>query len=48
MKTTATEDEVATVIRVAADIGLRAHALPGALRTAIGLTGNQGAIDANF
>jgi 3-deoxy-7-phosphoheptulonate synthase len=47
MKTTATEDEVATVIRVATDIGLRPHALPGALRTAIGLTGNQGAIDAN-
>ena len=23
------------------------HALPGAIRTAIGLTGNQGAIDAN-
>jgi 3-deoxy-7-phosphoheptulonate synthase len=47
MKTSATEDEVATVIRIATDIGLRPHALPGALRTAIGLTGNQGAIDVN-
>ncbi|HEX3282905.1 MAG TPA: 3-deoxy-7-phosphoheptulonate synthase [Pyrinomonadaceae bacterium] len=47
MKTNATADEVATVIRVATDIGLRPHALPGAIRTAIGLTGNQGAIDAN-
>jgi 3-deoxy-7-phosphoheptulonate synthase len=47
MKANATEPEVATVIRVAADIGLRAHALPGAIRTAIGLTGNQGPIDAN-
>lgn len=47
MKTNATEREVATVIRVATDIGLRPHALPGAMRTAIGLTGNQGAIDAN-
>src|SRR6185436_6805531 len=47
MKTTATKEEVATVIRVATDIGLRPHALPGAIRIAIGLTGNQGAIDAN-
>ncbi|MEO7971077.1 MAG: 3-deoxy-7-phosphoheptulonate synthase [bacterium] len=47
MKTNATEREVATVIRVATDINLRPHALPGAMRTAIGLTGNQGAIDAN-
>ena len=41
MKTNATDREVATVIRVATDIGLRPHALPGAIRTAIGLTGNQ-------
>jgi 3-deoxy-7-phosphoheptulonate synthase len=47
MKTNATEGEVATVIRVATDMGLRPHALPGAMRTAIGLTGNQGAIDPN-
>jgi 3-deoxy-7-phosphoheptulonate synthase len=47
MKRNATEPEVATVIRVATNIGLRAHALPGALRTAVGITGNQGAIDAN-
>lgn len=47
MKTNATERDVATVVRVATDIGLRPHALPGAMRTAIGLTGNQGAIDSN-
>ncbi|MGI8835592.1 MAG: 3-deoxy-7-phosphoheptulonate synthase [Pyrinomonadaceae bacterium] len=47
MKTNATEREVATVVRVAAEIGLRAHALPGALRTAVGITGNQGPVDAN-
>ena len=47
MKTNATEREVATVVRRASEIGLRAHVLPGALRTAIGITGNQGAVDAN-
>lgn len=47
MKTNATEREVGTVVRRASEIGLRAHVLPGALRTAIGITGNQGAVDAN-
>ena len=46
MKTNATEHEVANVIDVVTSIGLRAHAVPGALRTAIGITGNQGAVDA--
>ena len=45
MKTNATEREVGTVVRRASEIGLRAHVLPGALRTAIGITGNQGAVD---
>jgi 3-deoxy-7-phosphoheptulonate synthase len=46
MKTNATEREVATVIDLVTSIGLRAHPVPGALRTAIGITGNQGAVDA--
>src|SRR5712691_5476435 len=46
MKTNATELEVATVIDLVTSIGLRAHPVPGALRTAIGITGNQGAVDA--
>lgn len=46
MKTDATEHEVAAVVEAAGAIGLRAHPLPGALRTAIGITGNQGAVDA--
>lgn len=45
MKTTATEREVATVIDIVTAIGLRAHPVPGALRTAIGITGNHGAVD---
>src|SRR5467141_5025471 len=46
MKTNATEREVAAVIDLVTSIGLRAHPVPGALRTAIGITGNQGAVDA--
>jgi 3-deoxy-7-phosphoheptulonate synthase len=45
MKADATEREVADVIKVVTDLGLRAHPLPGASRTAIGITGNQGAVD---
>src|SRR6266404_3717374 len=46
MKTNATEREVAAVIELVTSSGLRAHPVPGALRTAIGITGNQGAVDA--
>jgi 3-deoxy-7-phosphoheptulonate synthase len=45
MKADATEREVADVLKVISDLGLRAHPLPGANRTAIGITGNQGAVD---
>ena len=45
MKADATEREIADVVRVVAELGLRAHPLPGAQRTAIGITGNQGAVD---
>src|SRR5256884_8872190 len=45
MKADATEREIADVVRVVQDLGLRAHPLPGATRTAIGITGNLGAVD---
>jgi 3-deoxy-7-phosphoheptulonate synthase len=47
MKTDATEREIADVLRVCEELGLRGHPLPGAQRTAIGITGNQGAVDAS-
>src|SRR3712207_4506911 len=46
MKADATERDIAEVVRVVSELGLRAHPLPGANRTAIGVTGNQGAVDA--
>lgn len=45
MKADATERDVAEVVRVVHELGYRAHPLPGALRTAIGITGNQGPIE---
>jgi 3-deoxy-7-phosphoheptulonate synthase len=45
MKADATDAQVAEVIRVVEELGYRAHPLPGATRTAIGITGNQGAVD---
>ena len=45
MKSDATEQEVESVVRIVTELGYRAHALPGATRTAIGITGNQGAVD---
>ncbi len=46
MKTDATEGQVADVVRIVEELGYKAHPLPGATRTAIGITGNQGAVDA--
>ncbi len=37
--------EVDDVIRVIEGLGLRAHPMPGATRTAIGITGNKGELD---
>ena len=34
-------------MRVIEELGFRAHPMPGASRTAIGITGNQGAVDAS-
>jgi 3-deoxy-7-phosphoheptulonate synthase len=45
MKADATEREIEDVLRVVKELGFRAHPLPGATRTAIGVTGNQGAVD---
>jgi 3-deoxy-7-phosphoheptulonate synthase len=45
MQANATEREIADVVKVVNELGLRAHPLPGATRTAIGITGNTGAID---
>ena len=45
MKADATEREIADVLSIIKELGLRGHPLPGASRTAIGITGNQGAVD---
>jgi 3-deoxy-7-phosphoheptulonate synthase len=45
MKADATEVDIRDVVSIISDIGLRPHVLPGAQRTAIGITGNQGPVD---
>lgn len=45
MKPEATKEEIDNVVSVIRGHGLKAHPMPGATRTAIGITGNQGAID---
>jgi len=45
MKSQASADQVEHVLRAIRDHGLTPHPLPGATRTAIGITGNTGAID---
>jgi len=45
MKSGAAESEIAEVVRVIEHLGYRSHVMPGATRTAIGITGNQGAVD---
>ncbi|MBV9208993.1 MAG: 3-deoxy-7-phosphoheptulonate synthase [Acidobacteria bacterium] len=45
MKIDATEREIADVVSVIEELGFKAHPMPGAQRTAIGVTGNQGAVD---
>jgi 3-deoxy-7-phosphoheptulonate synthase len=45
MQSHATEEQVRAVCRRIESLGLKAHAIPGAGRTAIGITGNQGAVD---
>jgi 3-deoxy-7-phosphoheptulonate synthase len=45
MQSHATEEQVRTVCQRIESLGLKAHPIPGAGRTAIGITGNEGAID---
>src|SRR5882757_3381916 len=42
MKSHATEEQVRAVCQKIEKLGFRAHSMPGATRTAIGITGNQG------
>jgi 3-deoxy-7-phosphoheptulonate synthase len=45
MQSHATEEQVRAVCRQIESLGLKAHPIPGAARTAIGITGNDGAVD---
>ena len=45
MKSDATASDIEKVLRVIETLGFRGHAMPGENRTAIGVTGNKGAID---
>ena len=45
MKAQATPEEIQAVCEQIEQLGLRAHPLPGAQRTAIGITGNKGELD---
>jgi len=45
MKAQATDEEIAAVCEHIEHLGFRPHPLPGAQRTAIGITGNQGEVD---
>jgi len=45
MKPGAAAQETDAVVNVIQKLGLRPHPMPGATRTAIGITGNQGSID---
>src|ERR1700678_3116742 len=45
MKTHASEEQVRLVCQKIEKLGYRAHAMPGAQRTAIGITGNKGEVE---
>jgi 3-deoxy-7-phosphoheptulonate synthase len=45
MNAKAAQAEIDGVVRVIEALGFRAHVMPGATRTAIGVTGNPGAVD---
>jgi 3-deoxy-7-phosphoheptulonate synthase len=45
MQANATEQEVRAVCERIESLGLKAHPIPGSIRTAIGITGNKGAVD---
>jgi 3-deoxy-7-phosphoheptulonate synthase len=45
MQSQATEEQIRAVCQRIEALGLKAHPIPGAIRTAIGITGNKGAVD---
>ena len=45
MKSGATQDQIDGVVRMVEQLGFRPHVMPGATRTAIGITGNPGMVD---
>ena len=45
MQSHATEEQVREVCKRIESLGLKAHPIPGSARTAIGITGNDGAVD---
>src|ERR1044072_7947599 len=45
MKHDASDQQLEEVLKVIIDLGLKPHPMPGATRTAIGITGNQGPIE---
>ncbi len=45
MQSHATDDQVRAVCDRIESLGLKAHPMPGASRTAIGITGNSGVVD---
>ena len=45
MKADATQNDIERVLEIIEKLGFRPHAMPGAARTAIGVTGNKGAVD---
>jgi 3-deoxy-7-phosphoheptulonate synthase len=45
MQAHATEEQVRSVCQKIESLGYRAHSMPGATRTAIGITGNQGEVE---
>ncbi len=45
MKSHSTSDEIEAVLESIRRMGLTPHPMPGATRTAIGITGNTGAVD---
>src|SRR5467141_1042411 len=45
MQSHASEEQVRAVCRRIESLGLKAHPIPGTIRTAIGITGNKGAVD---
>ncbi len=45
MKSGAVDADIAGVVRLIEHLGFRSHVMPGATRTAVGITGNQGTVD---